>query len=172
MSEICQLQKTVRKLSEMCQICVRNLSDSKLCQKCVKTDLENYKKSVWCQKCVWKLSYFATKNCLKSVISEPTDRFLTHIFSDPETFSWNICHKNVSENCQISTSDIFLTHFKETFAINNVSENCQLLTSDTFLIHLRSCWETLSDGKQVKTVSEICREGWEKAVTSLKVRLS
>ena len=135
LSEICQLQKTVRNVPEMCQICVRNLSDSELCQKSVRSDLENCLESVWCQKCVWKVSYSLIKNCLNSVISDPTDRILTLIFSDPKTFSGNICRKNVSENSQILTSGTFLIHFEETFAIKNVSENYQILTSDTFLIH-------------------------------------
>ena len=77
LSENCQLQKTVRKLSEMCQISVWNLSVTKLCQKYVRSNLEMSLKCIRYHKCVRKLAVSDMEICRKTVIDISTDRFQT-----------------------------------------------------------------------------------------------
>ena len=111
LSEICQLQNSVRNVLEMCQICVRNLSDSEIYQKSVRPDLEKYQKSVWSQKSARKLSYLVLENCHNSVKSGLTDRFLTLFFPVmkhfQETFGTKMCLKTIRSH--------LLTHFWHIF---------------------------------------------------------
>ena len=83
---MCQLQKSVRKLTEMCRICVRKLSDSKICQKSVRLELEMSQKCGRTRNCGRKLSVSDFKMCWKYVRSNSTDRYMTHLYSDLETF--------------------------------------------------------------------------------------
>ena len=87
---MCRLQKSVRKPTEMCRICVRKLSDSKICQKSVRLELEMSQKCGRTKNCVRKLSVSDFQMCQKSVRTNSTDRYLTHLYSDLETFSGNI----------------------------------------------------------------------------------
>ena len=116
---MCQLQKSVRKLTEMCRICVRKLSDSKICKKSVRLELEMSQKCGRTKNCVRKLSVSDFQMCQKSVRTNSTDRYLTHLYSDLETFSGNIAtflthekiwHRQFSDT--IFSSDTFQKHFQ------------------------------------------------------------
>ena len=112
LSENCQLCKTVRKLSIMCQKTVSNLSYSKICQKSVRKVQKMYQKSVSLHKCVIIVSTCCTKWCHKTVILPHSDTFLTHFHHQIWSILGNIGRRKLSQICQKSISDTFLTHYE------------------------------------------------------------
>ena len=96
----------------MCQETVRNLSFSKMCHKSVGIVQKMCQKSVRIFKCVKIVSTCCMKMCQKSVILLPSDTFLTHFQHQTWNILGNIGSKKLSQICQKSISDTFLTHYE------------------------------------------------------------
>ena len=112
LSEICQLCKSVIKLSVMCLETVSNLSFSKMCQKSVGIVQKMYQKSVGNHYCVKIVSTCYTNMCQKSVILLPSDTFLTHFHHQTQSILGNIGSRKLSQICQKSASDTFLIPYE------------------------------------------------------------
>ena len=99
LSEICQLQLSVRILSEICQISVKNLTFAIIYGNYVRNDLEFCHETVRTLNSVRKLSIIESGKCQKTVGNFNTNSFLTDFCSCHETLAGNIGIINLSQNC-------------------------------------------------------------------------